>query len=237
MLRNLASCLIVQVYRQTQMSDREFIEDKMSTDIPVTLQPSQFSTDPVQCAVLDKLVHMFVRSQNSESKVYWNYFGSGNGSNCTKPNPLSITWKTIGSNSDYLKFDPFVVINTFVERLEVFAVFSTGYVRHTWQEDRTSFADKWDKLGGFSSRKYNSVPVVHEMSHDFFNGQLQLFVRGEDNDMCHIKQTTCDKVHNPWGPCTWDIGFSSLGGTVPANRSRANPLTVGSNIHKGIEVE
>lgn len=135
-----------------------------------------------------------------------------------------------------MKYDPFVVINNFVERLEVFGVFTSGYVLHTWQESETKFADKWDKLGGLFSPKFNSAPVVHQMSDDFFNGILHLFVRGEDYDLHHIKQTTCDKVQNPWGPCTWDLGFSKLGGGLPSNKSSPNPLSISRNIHLGIEV-
>ena len=231
----LTSCTVThnpslpQVYLFSQNSGNHFTETKLSTDLPVNLQPSQFSLDPVKCIVLKNLIHLFARSQSSDSKVYWTY---SNGSSPSLWSP----WKYIGSGSDYLKYDPFVVINNFVERLEVFGVFTSGYVLHTWQESETEFADKWDKLGGLFSPKFNSAPVVHQMSDDFFNGILHLFVRGEDYDLHHIKQTTCDKVQNPWGPCTWDLGFSKLGGGLPSNKSSPNPLSISRNIHLGIEV-
>ena len=218
----------------TQTGNVEFTELKLSSNLPVSLQPSQFSKDPVKCAALGELIHVFARTQTDKSQVYWSYLSAGsNGSNGSNG---SSTWKRIGSDSNYLKYDPFVVLNYFVQRLEVFAVFTNDYVMHTWQDSKTSFASKWDKLGGLSSAKYNSAPVAHNMTDNFFNGILQVFVRGEDNKLHHIKQTTCDKVKNPWGPCTWDVEFSTLGGSLSANKSSPNPLSVSSNIHDGIEV-
>ena len=73
------------------------------------------------------------------------------------------------------------------------------------------------------------------MSHSDFNGVLNLFVRGEDGVMHQIFQTTCDKVKNPWGPCTWGF-FEKLGGTPPSGKDVANPFTVSHNIHLGVEV-
>lgn len=219
-----------------------FSEDKISTqnDIPVTLPPDKFSMDAVKCDVLETLIHVFARSQTNKSRVHWTYFDTAanksNGSPNKNLHDSNITWKAIGSNDDYLKFDPYVVKNSYINRLEIFSVFTDGYVRHTWQEDKTEFSDKWEKLSRLSSKKYNSAPVVHEMPDNFFNGILHLFVRGEDNQLHHIKQTSCDKIKNPWGPCTWELGFSSLGGTLPANESSVNPLTVSKNIHRGIEV-
>ncbi len=73
------------------------------------------------------------------------------------------------------------------------------------------------------------------MSHSDFNGVLNLIVRGEDNGMHQIYQTTCDRVSNPWGPCTWGL-YHSLGGEPPSDKSVDNPFSMSHNIHLGVEV-
>ena len=74
------------------------------------------------------------------------------------------------------------------------------------------------------------------MSHSMYNGVLEVFIR-EGEVLHHIDQETCDKVNNPWGPCTWSVnGFSKIGGNMPSSSSSGNPLTVGNNIHLGNEV-
>ena len=52
----------------------------------------------------------------------------------------------------------------------------------------------------------------------------------------------CDRVYcvaqvsNPWGPCTWELGFQSAGGKMPSRPDSSNPLTVSNNVHMGLEV-
>jgi len=213
------------MYNQTGTGASSFTEIKLSTSIPTTLQPSSFSLDPIQAIVLSRNTHLFVRSQSNTSRLFWSW---NNGSDWSD-------WVAIGDSSDYLAYDPYVAVNILVNRLEVYGVFQSGYLLHTWQNSQTSFTDKWHKLGGLFSPKFNSAPVVHQMGYSFFNGMLAVFVRGDDGVLRRIQQTTCDKVKNPWGPCTWDLYFSKLGGAPPSDTSSRNPFVASRNIHLGIE--
>ena len=209
----------------TQTGSTEFTETKLSTGIPTDLKPSQFSIDPVRCVLLKNATHVFARSQSAtSSRVYWSYLNG----NLTK-------WVAIGDGSKHLTYDPYIAINAFVERLEVFGVFQDGKLLHTWQTSPTSFEDDWHELCLFPP-KFTSSPVVHAMGKSFFNGMLEVFARGDDNVVHHIWQTTCDKVKNPWGPCTWALTFHKLGSEPPANKSSRKPFTISRNIHLGIEV-
>ena len=211
------------MYSETEAND--YTEIKLSTSIPTTLQPSSFSLDPIQAIVLSRNTHLFVRSQSNISRLYWSWNDGSNWSD----------WVAIGDNSDYLAYDPCVAINSLVERLEVYSVFESGYLMHTWQNSQTSFTGGWHRLGGLFSPKFNSAPVVHQMGESFFNGMLAVFARGEDGVMRRIQQTTCDKVKNPWGPCTWELFFHKLGSTPPSDKSSRNPFIASRNIHLGIE--
>ena len=211
-----------------QKSAAEFVLTKLSTNIPVNLSPSNFSLDAVQCVLLKNRIHLFVRSQTNSSRLFWSYSSENDTSDWSK-------CVAIGSSDERLHYDAYAVINTFVERLEVFGVFGDGEMLHTWQTSETSFEDKWHRLCLFPP-KFNSAPVVHTMGPSFFNGILEVFVRGEDGTTHHIHQTICDKVHFPWGPCTWELAFHKLGSGLPADKSSQNPFTVSRNIHLGIEV-
>ena len=216
----------------TQNGTAEFTENKLSSGIPTDLKASQFSIDPVHCAYLKSTTHIFTRSQSSSSsRVYWSYL-NGNGSNGT----LDLKWVAIGDSGKHLTYDPYIAINAFVERLEVFGVFEDGKLLHTWQTSPTSFEDDWHELCLFPP-KFTSAPVVHSMGQSIFNGMLEVFARGDDNVVHHIWQTTCDKVKNPWGPCTWALTYHKLGSEPPANKSSRNPFTISRNIHLGIEVK
>lgn len=92
----------------------------------------------------------------------------------------------------------------------------------------------WDETG-YGAPETQHAPVVHAMGHNMFNGVLNVFIYGDDGYLHHIWQTTCDKVPNPWGWCTWSIWYkisNKIPDTVPSN----NPLSIGANIHLGIEV-
>ena len=215
----------VYVYKQSGAGASSYTQTKLSASIPTTLQPSSFSLDPIQAITLSRNTHLFARSQSNTSRLYWSW---NNGSDWSG-------WVAIGDSSDYLAYDPYVAVNSLVDRLEVYGVFQSGYLLHTWQNSQTSFSDNWHKLGGLFSPKFNSAPVVHQMGQSFFNGMLVAFVRGEDGVVHRIQQTTCDKVKNPWGPCTWDLFFSKLGGAPPSDKSSRNPFIASRNIHLGIE--
>ena len=191
--------------------------------------PKNFSRDSIQAVVHHNVTHIFVRSQMNTSQLFYNTIIVSNTVTLG-----SKKWVPIGGGGDYLKFDAHVAVNKFLDRIEVFGVFEDSYVRHTWQTGPTSFEGKWEKLGLFSP-KFNSSPVAHPMGHSDFNGVLSVFVRGEDGLMHHIAQTTCDKVKNPWGPCTWGL-FKKLGNLPPSSPLARNPFTVSNSIHLGIEV-
>lgn len=172
---------------------------------------------------------MIVRSQSDSSRAFWSY------SNGNKQNVSTWSkWVAIGG-SEHLAYDPYAVINSYLNRIEVFAVFDGGHLLHTWQSSGTSFADKWHELCLFPP-KFNSAPVAHPMGKSFFNGMIRVFARDEDGTFRTISQTTCDKVKNPWGPCTWEVEYHKLGGKPPANESNKDPFAVNRNIHFGIEV-
>lgn len=197
----------------------------VSSNIPKTLDVANFSVDAVQAITLKNKTHVFVRSQTDAPVLFWLYFDKN----------FKLTTQKIGDDKTHLQFDPFVSINLFVNRLEVFIVSEDDYVKHLWQTSDTSFTGTWKKLGTDFSPKFNSAPVAHPMSDNFFNGVINLFVRGTDQRVHHISQTTCDKVKNPWGPCTWST-FDGLVDSVPADPSNGNPFTISNNIHLGIEV-
>ena len=162
-------------------------------------------------------------------QVYWNIFTGL--FNFTNKN-----WTQIDSGSSHLIFDPYAAVNKFLGRVEVFAVSDSGHMMHTWQDGAKTFNSKWKKLGGLFSPKFNSAPVVHQMGHSDFNGVLSLFVRGTDGKTHNIAQTTCDKVKNVWGPCTWTT-FRKVGGSPPpSDPTLANPFVASHSFHGGIEV-
>ena len=99
----------------------------------------------------------------------------------------------------------------------------------------TSFQDNWHEIVDLFSPKFDSAPAVHKMGHSIFNGMLELFVR-EGKSLHRIHQTSCDKVKNFWGPCSWDVRYHQLGGDMPSDSKSPNPLSVSNNIHRGQEV-
>ena len=92
----------------------------------------------------------------------------------------------------------------------------------------------WDETG-YGAPESQHAPVVHQMSHSIFNGVLNVFIYGDDGYLHHIWQTTCDKVPNPWGWCTWSVWYK-ISDKIPAAVPSFNPLSIGANIHLGIEV-
>ena len=73
------------------------------------------------------------------------------------------------------------------------------------------------------------------MDTNIFNGRINVFVHGTDGKVHHIWQTTCDKVPNPWGWCTWST-WNTIGGKIPSIMDTANTLAIANNMHLGIEV-
>ena len=112
-------------------------------------------------------------------------------------------------------------------------VSTDGYLYRTWQIKESEWSD-WDKTG-YSAPKSAHAPVVHAMDTNIFNGRLNVFVHGSDGYLHHIWQTTCDKVPNPWGWCTWST-WNKIGGAIPTTSVDSNTLGIGNNIHLGIEI-
>lgn len=201
--------------------------EKIGASLPADLPVAEWSPDSVVMKILHKDTFVFARSQSKQSHVYWTY----------RPEKGQWSpWKIIGDSSYHVKSDPAVAINTYLNRFEVFVLLDEGTLVHAWQTDKYSFSDWHGGIGDFPPT-FDSTPAVHEMTHADFNGMLQVFVRGTDKFIHHISQTTCDKVNNPWGPCTWGIRFTKLGDRMaPGSHSAPNPLTIGVTIHGGLEV-
>ena len=199
------------------------------TKLPSGLPEKQFSNDPVQVLVLDGVTFAFARSQSSPSYFYFTH------RNGTDPKSPWSSWTVVGEESSSLLYDAYAAVNVFLNRIEVFAVVGDGTLVHTWQTGANSFTEKFHKLTLFPP-KFTSAPVAQQMSHSDFNGVLGIFARGDDGIVHHLSQTTCDKVKNPWGPCTWGLAFSKIGGKVPSDAKSSNPLVGSHNIHLGLEV-
>ena len=198
-----------------------------SSSIPSDLLGNDWSPDSVVIKILHKDTFVFARSQSKESHIYWTY---------RPENGSWSPWKMIGDSSDHVKSDPAVAINTYLNRFEVFVLLDGGTLVQAWQDDKYSFSGWHGGIGDFPPT-FDSTPAVHEMTHNAFNGMLQVFVRGTDRFIHHISQVTCDKVNNPWGPCTWAIRFTKLGDRpAPGSHDAPNPISVGVTIHGGLEV-
>ena len=197
--------------------------------LPVTLTVDRFSNDSVQAVVLQNVTFVFARSQANTSRLFFTC------RNSTLSKAQWSKWIAIGEDSEVIEQDAFAAVNTFLGRIEIFAVLSGGALAHTWQSGAEQFDDKWHKLGVFPP-KFDSTPAAHPMGHSDFNGVLEVFARGTDGVVHRIWQTTCDKVKNPWGPCTWNLYFEKLGSSPPSSPQAPNPLVVSNNIHLGLEV-
>ena len=240
--RSISFCISVSYYSypslplsqfvgllQSQTNQTQFgLIPTLSSDLPANLAPSAQSLDPIQVVTVKNKTFVFMRSLTNTSQLYWNSFNGSLNFDHKK-------WKQLGDGGEYLTFDPYAAVNTFLGRVEVFGVFDSEHVMHTWQDGPDSFHTDWEKLGGLFSPKFNSVPVAYQMGHSDFNGVLNLFVRGTDGRMHHISQTTCDDVKNAWGPCTWTT-FHTIGSTPPSDETLPNPFTASRSIHHGIEV-
>ncbi|XP_065662023.1 uncharacterized protein LOC100213807 isoform X3 [Hydra vulgaris] len=141
-------------------------------------------------------------------------------------------WQMIGQPAIKLLKDAAIGWNSFTQMFEAFIVANDGYLYRSWQLSMYRWSS-WDKTGYYAPSS-QFAPVVYGMSTNMFNGQLNLFVHGEDNMLYHIWQTTCDKVPNPWGWCTWST-WKQIGSKMPQS-ANLNTLSIGNNLHLGIEI-
>ncbi|XP_031560929.1 uncharacterized protein LOC116296948 [Actinia tenebrosa] len=179
--------------------------------------------DNVKALIFQGKVSVFARTLAKSSRLYWTQENNGNWT----------SWSLIGGTSVALKTDMTVVYNGFSKYLEAFAVMENKYMYRTWQTSPSKWVS-WDKTG-YRAPTSVHAPVAHQMPLNFFNGAINVFVFGEDGYIHHIWQTTCDKVPNPWGWCTWSLWYK-IGSAIPKSAESANPLSIGANIHNGIEV-
>ena len=96
------------MFTPLQSNNNSYAVTKLSTNIPAGLQPSQFSLDSVKLIRTPQTnqTHLFVRSQNNESRLYYSYHDWSDG-----------TWsdfRPIGDDKHFLQYDFDVVLNTFL---------------------------------------------------------------------------------------------------------------------------
>lgn len=215
-----------QVYYTTQDADKlvEFGKwlpagSKLAFEAGVTLK----GKDTLTVLTYQNKLTVFSRTVTKASQLYWTQEVKGNWS----------SWALIGGTTVSLKTDVAVAYNSFSKYLEAFAVMENNKMYRTWQTGATKWVS-WDKTG-YGAPETQHAPVVHSMSHNMFNGVLNVFIYGDDGYIHHIWQTTCDKVPNPWGWCTWSVWYK-ISDKVPDSVPSNNPLSIGANIHLGIEV-
>eukprot|EP00794_Sanderia_malayensis_P020371 gene20371-22380_t len=180
--------------------------------------------DSVKAIVYANKPYVLSRSITNASRCYWTSMdATGKWS----------AWSLLGGKSAILMTDVSLVYNSFSKYLEAFTVMTDGYMYRTWQ---TGFSDwhSWDKTGYYAPKSLHA-PVAHAMDTNLFNGRINVFVHGTDDKVHHIWQTTCDKVPNPWGWCTWST-WNTIGDGMPLVMNVANTLSIANNMHLGIEV-
>lgn len=140
------------------------------------------------------------------------------------------TWRQV--DSETVATDPAATLNSFMGRLEVFALRSKdGKMVHGHLDKGSS---SWSGLKELWSSQPGMMgaPVVHEYQKTGFNGQLEVFARGKDNLIHHAFEQTCDR---PLKECTWSP-YTHLNGDIPAPTTEAADLAVSYNIHMGLEL-
>jgi len=181
--------------------------------------------DSVAVHMFQNQMYVFARSLTNSSHLYWSALSEAY---------TWSEWKMLGGGKALLNTDMAIAYNSFSKLLEAFMVSTDGYLYRSWQLkfDRWS---SWTKTG-YWAPKSDHAPVVHEMSSNMFNGKLNVFVHARDGTIHHIWQTTCDKVPNIWGWCTWSYWYTIGGSMPPTPEGVSNTLAIGNNIHLGIEL-
>ncbi|XP_068729574.1 uncharacterized protein [Montipora capricornis] len=211
-----------QVYYRVQML-KEVTEfgkwQPIGSKLPFEEGVSLRGKDTLSVLNYENNMALFSRSMTKASRFYWTQNINGNWP----------AWNLIGGSSVSLKTDAAVAYNSFSKHLEAFAVMENNKMYRTWQTGPTKWVT-WDETG-YGAPETQYAPVVHSMSHSGFNGVLNVFIYGSNGYVHHIWQTTCDKVPNPWGWCTWSVWYK-ISDKIPS----INPLSIGANIHLGIEI-
>ncbi|XP_078587296.1 uncharacterized protein LOC144868672 [Branchiostoma floridae x Branchiostoma japonicum] len=220
-------CADGQVYYRSQNKTwgRDF---EPWTPLPAGMLPTDTGVsltgrDSVSAIAWDGQTAVFARSMTTPSRLYWTYSGPGGFQ----------AWQSLGGD---LVTDPSIVYNAFTKYLEAYAIFPDGRVHYQTQVGSTVW-QTWRVLGILPPAMQKvSRPQAHSMRQAIFNGMTEVFAIGTDGRLKHIPQTTCDKVVNPWGYCTWAVWSDVGNDQVPAPLSDVNPLTAGNNVHLGNEM-
>ncbi|CAH3145642.1 unnamed protein product [Pocillopora meandrina] len=216
-----------QVYFLKQEADGTALEFgkwlSISAKIPFEAGVTLKGKDTLSVVNYQNKLTVFSRSVTKSSHLYWSKQVNGNWSD----------WALIGGSSVSLNSDVAIAYNGFSKYLEAFAIMENNKMYRTWQTGPTKWVS-WDETG-YGAPETQHAPVVHQMSHSTFNGVLNVFIYGDDGYIHHIWQTTCDKVPNPWGWCTWSLWYK-IGNKIPMTDPSYNPLSIGANIHLGIEI-
>ena len=96
-----------QVYMFSHRGGEMFSLEKLSSSIPVNLDPSKFSVDGVKVIVANNLTHLLVRSQSNTSRIYYSY-----------QNQTTAVWsqfEAIADDKSHLQYDFDIAFNGFVK--------------------------------------------------------------------------------------------------------------------------
>ncbi|XP_033098846.1 uncharacterized protein LOC117102599 isoform X2 [Anneissia japonica] len=198
----------------------EISSNKLPVDYKSTVSVKEI--DSLFSLARNTEIHVFARSLTSNSSLF-----------VCKISSKPCAWQLIGGNKSNLATAAEVIYNPFSNYFEAFAVMQDGYLYRTWQKKVDEWAS-WRTMSIDPPKMSMSKPVAAVMSHDWANGVIEVYGKGQDGRIHHIFQTTCDHVDNPWGYCTWGV-WHSMNGKVPVS-GVSNPLTTGHNIHYGVEI-
>ncbi|XP_033633274.1 uncharacterized protein LOC117294846 [Asterias rubens] len=180
--------------------------------------------DSVSVGIYKNQIVVFARTISHKSTLFW----------CKGIKKKFLRWERIGDATPYLFSDATPIYNPFSGYFEAFAVMSDGFVHRTWQRNDEVWAG-WRVMGDWAPKQTKtSRPVAIVMSQNFFNGFLQVFALGADGVVKQIWQTTCDKVDDLWGWCTWGLWYD-LSSKMPPTEG-ANVIAPGTNTHHGGEL-
>ena len=95
------------MYTFQQEGGTTFSAQKLSSSIPVNVDPSKFSVDGVKVITANNLTHLLVRSQSNTSRIYYSY-----------QNQTTAAWskfEPIADDKSHLQYDFDVAFNGFVK--------------------------------------------------------------------------------------------------------------------------
>ncbi|XP_071478815.1 uncharacterized protein [Diadema antillarum] len=216
-----------QVYSSTQ-SSQSFLEFSPWARIGTNKLPAESAKGPLVDSVsavwYGKILMVFARSLSaSESRLYW-----------CRGNPTSFGSWGLLAGSTILGTDATFVLNPFSGKYEGFMLSTGGKMHRTWQHNDHSFAG-WKTMANAPTFSTDMRPAAHVMGYDIFNGKLMVSGMGKDGIVRECGQSTCDKVDNPWGYCTWGSWYQVGGKILFTGAGVENNLIMTRNVHFGVE--